>query len=146
MHQLGPDLAYDKSLREGAQERSNAAGEVVFSPMLFKAADLSQELTQSEIPLSSLLGLGEIATKVKARFSHASMQASAQDPSDYTRAASAEEPRRIQLTRRYDRAACPRRRLATASDAHEMRETVGHKTIRKHQLSAAEIESIIAAG
>ena len=36
--------------------------------MLFKAADLSQELSQSEISLSSLLGLGEIATKVKARF------------------------------------------------------------------------------
>ena len=68
VHQLGPDLVFDKSLRESAEKRSNAAGEVVFSPMLFKAADLSQELSQSEISLSSLLGLGEIVTKVKARF------------------------------------------------------------------------------
>ena len=54
--------------------------------MLFKAADLNQELSQCEIPLSSLLGLGEIATKVKARFSEPLSLASAQNLSERVRA------------------------------------------------------------
>ena len=145
MHQLGPDLVYDKSLREAAEDRSNAAGEVVFSPMLFKAADLNQELSQREIPLSSLLGLGEIATKVKARFAEARAPAEEQTLSERVRAVVPEAPGRLQLTRKYDRPIDLRKRLTTATDDYEMRESVGRKTIKKHQLSAAEIEAIINA-
>ena len=31
----------------------------------------------------------------------------------------------------------------TATEAHELRESAGRKTIRKHQLSSSEVESII---
>ena len=145
MHQLGPDLVYDKSLREAAEDRSNAAGEVVFSPMLFKAADLNQELSQCKIPLSSLLGLGEIATKVKARFAEARVPVEEQTLSERVRGVVPEALGRLQLTRKYDRSIDLRKRLTTATDDYEMREAVGRKTIKKHKLSAAEIETIINA-
>ena len=68
VHTLGPDLLYDRSLREAAQQGEDGPGEVVFSPMLFRKEDLSRELSDCKIPLPSLIGLGEVATKAKQRF------------------------------------------------------------------------------
>ena len=49
------------------------------------------------------------------------------------------------MTRKYDRSSDLRNRLTTATDEYKLRESVGRKTIKKHQLSAAEIEAIINA-
>ena len=65
---MGPDLIYDRSLRALPSADGDVAGSVVFSPMLFRKHDLSQPLSECEIPLPSLLGLGEIATTAKRRF------------------------------------------------------------------------------
>ena len=62
VHALGPDVIYDRALRESAQGSNNVRGEVVFSPMLFKANDLNKELSACQISRENLLGLGEVAT------------------------------------------------------------------------------------
>ena len=81
-HTLGPDLLYDRSLREATQHTEDLPGEVVFSPMLFRKEDLRRELSDSEIPLPSLLGLGEVATKAKQRFVGMSSEAPADSNDD----------------------------------------------------------------
>ena len=72
-HLLGPDLLYDRSLREAAQESEDLPGEVVFSPMHFTKQDLSRTLAECEIPHASLLGLAEVATKARQRFTVGSL-------------------------------------------------------------------------
>ena len=68
LHELGPDLIYDKSVREAAAQSTDVRGALVFSPTLFEARDLNRGLAESQISLDSLIGLGELATKAKQRF------------------------------------------------------------------------------
>ena len=58
IHLLGPDLIYDKSIRASLSLVSDFTGEVLFSPFLYKANDLSSDLAQSELPLDELISLG----------------------------------------------------------------------------------------
>ena len=48
-HLLGPDLIYDKSIREAMNEASEATGEVLFSPFIFQASDMASDLTQRQL-------------------------------------------------------------------------------------------------
>ena len=50
------------------------AGQVVFSPFMFKAADLAHDMESAELPVEDLLELGKTATKAKARFSETPKQ------------------------------------------------------------------------
>ena len=43
-------------------------GEIVFSPQLFKASDMADDLAQKQLSSQELLELGKTATQAKARF------------------------------------------------------------------------------
>ena len=146
VHALGPDLIYDRAFRESAQKSDSVKGEVVFSPKLFKASDLNKELSECEISMSNLIGLGEIATLAKLRFSADSENAPAQATGDSVNQSEHDTHQRFSLNRRYTRSASTRSQLVTATEAYDMRETVGRKTIKKHQLSVEEIKEIVEAG
>ena len=47
IYPLGPDLIYDSSLRDSIGELSELTGEVVFSPFMFKAKDIVNDLAQN---------------------------------------------------------------------------------------------------
>ena len=50
--------------------------------MLFSKEDLSRELSDCKIPLPSLIGLGEVATKAKQRFATLALRAPSADNYD----------------------------------------------------------------
>ena len=68
IHRLGPDLIYDKSLRDSMGELGDAAGAVLFSPFMFCKEDLTAELSESQLTGEELLHYGKLATTAKARF------------------------------------------------------------------------------
>ena len=68
IYRLGPDLLYDKSVRDSLSELQVSSGEVLFSPLEFKKDDLMGELSESRLPMPELLSLGRVATVAKARF------------------------------------------------------------------------------
>ena len=82
LYTLGPDLLYDRSIRDSLGEAINSTGEILFSPFMFNANDLSQDLTQNEVPLADLLRLGKAATKIKARFTRAVDDTAAEDSAE----------------------------------------------------------------
>ena len=55
IHMLGPDLIFDKSIRDSMGDTTQPTGEVLFSPFMIKAADLAKDLAECEIPLDQLL-------------------------------------------------------------------------------------------
>ena len=68
IYQIGPDLIYDRSIRNSMSELAEVTGEVVFSPMVFKKTDVSGDLDSHRISSEQLLGLGQVSTSAKARF------------------------------------------------------------------------------
>ena len=145
VHPLGPDLLYDKSLREAAAERTDLPGELVFSPTLFQAKDLRKDLAECEIPLDDLLGLGEVATKARQRFESAGRGAPADSSQVQAVLADSAESRSLQLKRKYERKARCGMNLTTATETYALRESVGRKKIKRHELSAAEVAEIVEA-
>ena len=55
---IGPDLVYDRSVRNTLSEVADVKGEVVFSPFIFDKSDLCGDLDSYKMPLQKLLGLG----------------------------------------------------------------------------------------
>ena len=68
VHKLGPDLIFDRSIRDSMAENVEFRGKVIFSPKLFKASDLDLILVQQEVPLDFLFRWGKVATEAKMRF------------------------------------------------------------------------------
>ena len=68
VHLLGPDLIYDKAMRDSLGNLNVSSGAVAFSPFMFKRADLSGDLEQRRIAYQDLMGLGQVATEIKRRF------------------------------------------------------------------------------
>ena len=49
IYPLGPDLIYDKSMRDALSTLAVSNGEVLFSPMIFKKQDLDLDLAKSTL-------------------------------------------------------------------------------------------------
>ena len=88
--------------------------------------------------MNDLLGLGEVATAAKRRFI-----GQVGEPARGEGVQDADHVPRLQ--RRHQRISRPSSHLMTATESFALREQAGLKTIRKHELSAAEIEQIIEA-
>ena len=71
IHPLGPDLMFDKSVRDSLSSLGATGGCILFSPLQFKKQDLDRDLSECRIPMPELLELGRIATKAKIRFAEA---------------------------------------------------------------------------
>ena len=142
-HDMGPDLIYDRSLRALPNLGRDSAGGVIFSPMLFKKQDLSQPLSQCEIPLSSLLGLGEVATRAKRRFMDAACEDAPLIPREPQVDREPEDQLKIELKRRYQRLKRPPKDLTSPTELYALREAIGRKTIKKHELLVSEMEEIV---
>ena len=65
---LGPDLIFNKSIRESLSDIADFHGEVLFSPLLFKAEDLGVDLDQCQLSKEELALFARIATSAKERF------------------------------------------------------------------------------
>ena len=68
LFQFGPDLNYDRSVRDLLLQTDSFDGEILFSPQNFKAKDLPKDLNQSELDYDTLMHFAMLATKVKKRF------------------------------------------------------------------------------
>ena len=68
---IGPDLIFDRSLRNTMSGVTELAGEVTFSPFMFKATDLAHDVESAMLSMESLLELGKTATQAKIRFTEA---------------------------------------------------------------------------
>ena len=66
---IGPDLLFDRSVRDSHATVEDPTGAVLFSPKIFLAKDLAGGLAAHRVPIDELLSLGQLATQVKERFS-----------------------------------------------------------------------------
>ena len=111
--------------------------------MIFKASDLNKDLSECQISRTSLIGLGEVATKAMLRFSddRRSKQIFGHNNDDIQAVNKEEMP--LNLNRRYERFLHVNRLHPVATEVYEMRESTRRKTIRKDKLSVDEIDKII---
>ena len=67
-YKIGPDLIYDTSVRETLQNIEQAQGEILFSPLRYKASTLELNLEQHRLPEGQLLEHARSATQIRAGF------------------------------------------------------------------------------
>ena len=65
---LGPDLIYDKSMRNAMSQLDVLSGEVLFSPLLIKKEDMVFDLDLNKLSQEKLMEYGLTATQAKTRF------------------------------------------------------------------------------
>ena len=65
---IGPDLIYDKSMRDALFDQGDFAGCVLFSPLNFRAQDLPSNLDDVKLSDEELIHFGQLATTVKKHF------------------------------------------------------------------------------
>ena len=68
IHKLGPDLIYDRSVREALSQSADSTGKFLFSPFMFTAEQMVTDLAQKKLSFAELMELGKLATNAKARF------------------------------------------------------------------------------
>ena len=59
IHQIGPDLIYDRSVREALSQQADLKGEILFSPFMFTAEQMVTDLAQKKLSLNELMELGK---------------------------------------------------------------------------------------
>ena len=143
VYQIGPDLIYDKSVRDSLSALGEENGEVVFSPMMFKKADVSGSLESYKLSEDRLIALGQVATSAKARFQKALDDCSKTSrialPSDLPE----EETKEVGLRRSYNRKKKPELGAIDNRSSLNDIENVRVKRRPRCQLTCAEIEAVI---
>ena len=71
LFQLGADLRFDSSMRDALDQASEFQGEILFSPLEFKAQDLPSDLSECRLDSDTLMYFGKLATKVIDQFASA---------------------------------------------------------------------------
>ena len=65
---IGPDLQFDRSIRDSHANVDEPTGVVLFSPKIFTAKDVAGGLERHRLEADRLISLGHLATDAKARF------------------------------------------------------------------------------
>jgi precorrin-6B methylase 1 len=65
VYQIGPDLLYDKSMRDALSDQDNLSGVVLFSPQNFRPQDLPDDLDEVRLTDAELIHFGKLATTIK---------------------------------------------------------------------------------
>ena len=68
IHKLGPDLIYDRSVREALSQSADSKEKFLFSPFMFTAEQMVTDLAQKKLSFAEFMELGKLATNAKARF------------------------------------------------------------------------------
>ena len=59
---IGPDLLFDRSVRDSHATVEDPTGEVLFSPKIFLAKDLAGGLDAHKVKIDELMSLGQLAS------------------------------------------------------------------------------------
>jgi len=59
IHQVGPDLIYDRSVREALSQGADLKGNILFSPFMFTAEQMVTDLAQKKLSLDELMQFGK---------------------------------------------------------------------------------------
>ena len=68
IYPLGPDLSYDKSIRDVMHQTGASSGEILFSPLNFRKVDIPSSTDTCKLSMATLMHYGKLATRVKAKF------------------------------------------------------------------------------
>ena len=68
MFPIGPDLIYDKSMRDALFDQEDFTGVVLFSPQNFRSQDIPSKLDDVKLSDEELIHFGKLATTVKKHF------------------------------------------------------------------------------
>ena len=142
---LGPDLIYNKSIRESLSDIADFHGEVLFSPLLFKAEDLGVDLDQCRLSTEELTLFARIATRAKERFTNDASGDQDHGLQVENAHGSPMDVDELSLNRGYCRKKDIGKRLFKDSGLAELDVGKRRKTLKKHQLSADEIEAVVSS-
>lgn len=76
---LGPDLIYDKAMRDALLDQEEQTGYVLFSPQNFRPQDLADDLDTVRLTDEELIHFGQLATTAKKHFAQLATDLSAFD-------------------------------------------------------------------
>lgn len=139
IYPIGADLIYDRSVRDTLTDFADVTGEVIFSPFMFKKADVSGRLEDFAIPCKKLLAYGQVTTNARKALDELVLKR----PRSEQRSPSSSEETKLDLKRAYSRKKIKKVEALVNNKVKEDLENTGLKRVSKSQLTASEIEAVI---
>ena len=141
--EIGPDLLFDRSLRDSHANVERPTGEVLFSPRIFRAQDLAGGLSAHRLEQDELISLGHLATEAKERFREERRDDSQNAKDVNSGVVDGSELEVHDLKRSYDRKKAGQSYLLQNKQEFHNDESTARKEFSKSQLSCDQLSSII---